>query len=160
MGKRSGWSTANGTISLVKIAFVKNPRNRLAFLFWPPVNRSAEIPVWAQERSAPLPGRPEGISTLGAGDALGMTTSGVLDDEALQLALKDASVKGKLSLAYLDLTEITSEQATRVRAGAPNITELDLRSNNLTDLPDELGDLKALRVIKLDYNKLEHLPAS
>ena len=87
-----------------------------------------------------------------------MTTSGVLDDEALQLALKDASVKGKLSLAYLDLTEITSEQATRVRAGAPN-TELDLRSNNLTDLPDELGDLKALRVIKLDYNKLEHLPA-
>lgn len=88
-----------------------------------------------------------------------MTTSGVLDDEALQLALKDASVKGKLSLAYLDLTEITSEQATRVRAGAPNITELDLRSNNLTDLPDELGDLKALRVIKLDYNKLEHLPA-
>ena len=36
-----------------------------------------------------------------------MTTSGVLDDEALQLALKDASVKGKLSLAYLDLTEIS-----------------------------------------------------
>ena len=59
------------------------------------------IPVWAQERSAPLPGRPEGVSTLGAGDALGMTTSGVLDDEALQLALKDASVKGKLSLCLL-----------------------------------------------------------
>ena len=73
------------------------------------------IPVWAQERSAAS--RPSrGVSTLGAGDALGMTASGVLDDEALQLALKDASVKGKLSLAYLDLTEITSEQATRVRA--------------------------------------------
>ena len=148
--------------SLVKIAFCqKSTKNLCAFLFLAPVvNRSVASPFGLRRGARRFPGRPEGVSTLCAGDALGMTTSGVLDDEALQLALKDASVKGKLeSLAYLDLTEITSEQATRVRAGAPNITELDLRSNNLTDLPDELGDLKALRVIKLDYNKLEHLPA-
>ena len=66
-----------------------------------------------EERAASRPSR-GGIHPL-RWNALGMTTSGVLDDEALQLALKDASVKGKLSLAYLDLTGITSEQATRVR---------------------------------------------
>ena len=49
-------------------------------------------------------GRPEELSTRRRWTALGMTTTGVLDDEALELALKDASVKGKLSLAYLDLT--------------------------------------------------------
>ena len=108
---------------MVKIVFCqKSTKIPVLAVFWPPaMDRSVEFPFGLRRgRAASRPS--EGVSTLGAGDALGMTTSGVLDDEALQLALKDASVKGKLSLAYLDLTEITSEQATRVRAGAPNIT--------------------------------------
>ena len=40
----------------------------------------------------------------------------------------------------------------------PNLVELDLRSNELTDLPDELAELRNLRNIRLNYNKFEHIP--
>ena len=39
-----------------------------------------------------------------------------------------------------------------------HLVELDLRSNALVDLPDELAELRSLKVVRLNYNKLEHLP--
>ncbi|WAQ90061.1 hypothetical protein PtA15_12A46 [Puccinia triticina] len=38
--------------------------------------------------------------------------------------------------------------------------DLDLRSNQLTELASEIGNLRSLRVLKLAYNRLEFLPAS
>ena len=47
---------------------------------------------------------------------------------------------------------------SRQQAGVPNLHELDLRSNALTTLPDELAELRTLKSVKLNYNKLETIP--
>ena len=40
----------------------------------------------------------------------------------------------------------------------PQISELDLRSNVLTSLPDELAELKTIKNVKLNYNKFTSFP--
>lgn len=41
----------------------------------------------------------------------------------------------------------------------PSLTELDLRGNRLTALPDEFRSLEELKVLDLSQNKFEGLPA-
>ncbi len=41
-----------------------------------------------------------------------------------------------------------------------NLTALDLRANQLTSLPETIGDLKSLRFLDLRDNNLKSLPAS
>ena len=38
------------------------------------------------------------------------------------------------------------------------LTELDLTSNQLTYIPEELGEMKSLQVLKLGYNELTVVP--
>ena len=45
-----------------------------------------------------------------------------------------------------------------VKRHNPHITELDLTSNSLTTLPDDLAELKYLRVLRVKYNKLAAIP--
>lgn len=40
----------------------------------------------------------------------------------------------------------------------PQISELDLRSNMLTSLPEELAELKTIKNVKLNYNKFTSFP--
>lgn len=40
----------------------------------------------------------------------------------------------------------------------PNLHELDLRSNSLSELPDELAELRTLKNLKLNYNKFKKIP--
>ena len=40
----------------------------------------------------------------------------------------------------------------------PQISELDLRSNMLTSLPEELAELKTIKNVKLNYNKFSSFP--
>jgi Leucine-rich repeat (LRR) protein len=56
------------------------------------------------------------------------------------------------------LTSSSNSSTSPPQAGVPNITELDLRSNSLTDLPEELAELRTLKSVKLNYNKFEKLP--
>lgn len=58
-----------------------------------------------------------------------------------------------MGLATLDPDDITS-----IAKQAPYTTELELSSNNLTDLPDEVANLRYVRKIHMKYNKLTRLP--
>ena len=81
-----------------------------------------------------------------------------LDDETWAKKLDEAAVRGKLNISFLDIPEFTPEHVAAIKARIPNLVELDLRSNALVDLPDELAELRSLKVVRLNYNKLEHLP--
>ena len=72
--------------------------------------------------------------------------------------MQEATQHGKLNISYLDIPAITPEQVAEIKSRIPNLVELDLRSNQLTDLPDELAELRNLRNIRLNYNKFEHIP--
>eukprot|EP00740_Mantoniella_antarctica_P005333 CAMPEP_0181361168 /NCGR_PEP_ID=MMETSP1106-20121128/7122_1 /TAXON_ID=81844 /ORGANISM="Mantoniella antarctica, Strain SL-175" /LENGTH=1010 /DNA_ID=CAMNT_0023474623 /DNA_START=178 /DNA_END=3207 /DNA_ORIENTATION=+ len=82
----------------------------------------------------------------------------VLDAEKWRQKLNDAKRTGKLNISYFDLPEITAAQVDDIRAAVPNVHELDLRSNSLTDLPAALADLRSLKSVKLNYNKLAKIP--
>jgi len=41
-----------------------------------------------------------------------------------------------------------------------SITDLSLTANNLAALPDEIGDLSQLKVLRIDDNRLLYLPDS
>ena len=60
--------------------------------------------------------------------------------------------------SYSDLSELPEGFVSSVSAAAPNVTEIDLRSNALTELPDDFGDFKSLRVLRLNYNRLSAFP--
>ena len=43
---------------------------------------------------------------------------------------------------------------------APNVQELDLRSNSLTSLPADLAELKSIKKVNLNYNKFTNFPSA
>ena len=59
---------------------------------------------------------------------------------------------------YCELTELPADFVAVVKRHNPHITELDLTSNSLTTLPDDLAELKYLRVLRVKYNKLAAIP--
>eukprot|EP00898_Chlorokybus_atmophyticus_P005213 jgi/Chlat1/5693/Chrsp38S05540 len=71
----------------------------------------------------------------------------------------EAKKTGRLNLSYLELEELSPSLVSRIRTLLPSLSELDLRSNALAELPEELADLKTLRVLRLNYNRLQRMPA-
>lgn len=72
----------------------------------------------------------------------------------LKEALKNPKSVKRLDLSKQKLSRIPSEVFTSF----PNMYELVLSKNKLKTLPDELGNLRNLRILKLDRNKFESLP--
>ncbi|KAK3273495.1 hypothetical protein CYMTET_18285 [Cymbomonas tetramitiformis] len=81
-----------------------------------------------------------------------------MEGDKWKAKLSDCKKTGKLNLSYAELTEISPALIHQIKNSAPNITELDLRSNQLTSLPEELTELRTLRSVKLNYNKFTTFP--
>jgi Leucine-rich repeat (LRR) protein len=72
-----------------------------------------------------------------------------------QHSLTEAAV-----IRYCNITSLPDDFVNTVRKATPNIIELDLTSNGLTELPDDLHLLTHLRVLRVKYNKLTAVPAA
>ncbi len=83
-----------------------------------------------------------------------------LTDELWAKRLADAARDGKLNISYMDLPCLETSRVLEIVGKIPNLVELDLRSNDLTDLPPELATLRHLRNVKLTYNKFETIPVA
>jgi Leucine-rich repeat (LRR) protein len=46
----------------------------------------------------------------------------------------------------------------QVKQYNPHIIELDVTSNSLTTLPDDLAELRYIRILRVKYNKLPCIP--
>ncbi|WP_182407308.1 leucine-rich repeat domain-containing protein [Psychrobacter sp. GP33] len=62
--------------------------------------------------------------------------------------------------AWADKFEISEEDLPRNREGLLNIIDLDIRSNQLTELPESIGKLTRLRRLIVSKNQLDRLPDS
>lgn len=60
---------------------------------------------------------------------------------------------------YLGLSTISPDDMKKIAREAPHITVMELSSNNLTDLPDEVALLRYVRKLHMKYNKLTSLPS-
>lgn len=74
--------------------------------------------------------------------------------KSAQTNLIDTEEGKKLSLRLAGLKIFTSNQLVDRK----NLTQIDLRNNRLTQLPEQLCDLPNLFELKLDYNFLGALP--
>ena len=61
-------------------------------------------------------------------------------------------------MSYLKIAEIPPSTINQIKTSLPQLHEIDLRGNLLTDLPKEIGELSSLRVIRLSFNKFGELP--
>ena len=61
--------------------------------------------------------------------------------------------------SYAELDALPSTFVQQVKATCPDVMELDLRSNALKELPQDLVELKNLRSLRLNYNKFEEVPS-
>ena len=66
---------------------------------------------------------------------------------------------GKLQVLDLSWNKNIVELSPSI-AELKNLEELNLESNALTDIPDEIGGLKKLKKVSLSYNKLTAFPAA
>ena len=82
-----------------------------------------------------------------------------MDSERLKSRIAEAKKGGRLNLSYLKIAEIYVASINQIKSSIPNLQEIDLRGNLLTDLPEELGELTSLHVVRLSFNKFAHLPS-
>eukprot|EP00873_Tetraselmis_striata_P022741 jgi/Tetstr1/443005/TSEL_031065.t1 len=81
-----------------------------------------------------------------------------LTPEVLNERIAEAQRTGKLNIGYLGLSTISPDDMRKIATEAPHITVLELSSNNLSDLPDEVVLLRYVRKLHMKYNKLTRLP--
>ena len=81
-----------------------------------------------------------------------------MDAEKLKARVIEAKKEGKLNLSYLKLSELPLGLASQIRATLPQLQDIDLRGNALTDLPDEFSEMVSLRTVRLSFNKLTEIP--
>ncbi|KAK9811814.1 hypothetical protein WJX72_010643 [[Myrmecia] bisecta] len=72
--------------------------------------------------------------------------------------LEECRTTYKLNVGYAALTTLPSGFVEQVKKYNTHLLELELSSNQLTDLPSDLSELQHLRVIRLKYNSLVKLP--
>ncbi|GMH37248.1 hypothetical protein BSKO_05121 [Bryopsis sp. KO-2023] len=82
-----------------------------------------------------------------------------LTPEALKERFEDARRTYKLNIGYAGLEALPDGIIQQVQKYNPHIMELELSSNNLVDLPDELAEFQYIRVLRLKYNQLKKLPS-
>eukprot|EP00879_Flechtneria_rotunda_P030386 GHRR01033012.1.p1 GENE.GHRR01033012.1~~GHRR01033012.1.p1 ORF type:complete len:296 (+),score=98.98 GHRR01033012.1:132-1019(+) len=80
--------------------------------------------------------------------------------EMFEERLQECRQTYKLNVGYAGFPQLPSGFVNMVKQHNPHITELELSSNNLTNLPDDLSDLRLIRVLRLKYNQLKRLPAA
>jgi Leucine-rich repeat (LRR) protein len=72
--------------------------------------------------------------------------------------------KSVFSLSKLQVLDLSSNKnisgLSPLVAQLINLEELDLESNSLTEIPDEIGGLKKLKKVSLSYNKLTSFPGA
>lgn len=56
------------------------------------------------------------------------------------------------------MLEFPPQFVDKVRKGVPQLLEVDLQSNRLMALPDNLAELKTVRILKLKYNSFAAIP--
>ncbi|GFR42728.1 hypothetical protein Agub_g3646 [Astrephomene gubernaculifera] len=84
---------------------------------------------------------------------------GTLSREVLEERLMEARRTYRLNMGYAGLKQLPPGFVDLVKKYNPHITELELSSNDLTDLPDELEEFRYLRILRLKYNQLKRIPA-
>ncbi|GLI65995.1 hypothetical protein VaNZ11_009689 [Volvox africanus] len=84
---------------------------------------------------------------------------GTLSREVLEERLMEARRTYRLNMGYAGLKQLPPGFVDLVKKYNPHITELELSSNDLTDLPDELEEFRYLRVLRLKYNQLKRIPS-
>ena len=62
--------------------------------------------------------------------------------------------------AWADKFEISEEDLPRNREGLLTLTNLDIRSNQLTELSESIGQLIKLRRLVVSNNQIDRLPDS
>ena len=82
-----------------------------------------------------------------------------MDPERLKSRIAEAKKGGRLNLSYLKIAELSPNTINQIKTSLPNLNEIDLRGNLLTEVPKELGELTSLRVIRLSFNKFSELPS-
>ena len=82
-----------------------------------------------------------------------------VDAAVLTERLGEARRSNKLNLSYLDIQNFTGALVRKIQETCPTLQELDLRSNALSELPDELAELKTVKALKLNFNKFATIPS-
>lgn len=83
---------------------------------------------------------------------------GQLSIEQMEERLMEARRTYKLNLGYAGITALPAGFVEMVKKFNPHITELELSSNNLAELPDDLDELRYIRTLGLKYNQLKRMP--
>jgi Leucine-rich repeat (LRR) protein len=86
----------------------------------------------------------------------------IISNQQLYWKSRESSIMGQVALRckMIDDEKITYRSWDDLMEDAENIIELDCSKNNLTKLPESIGNLTRLRKLNCSINKLSSLPAS